>query len=158
MEEQFILKEKSCAFTGHRDLKSDFSLKKLEKEIVSLIKKGVDTFYCGMAVGFDLVVGKIVVSLKNEYPQIKLVACVPFNGQEKYYDGEDKERYYKILDFADEKVVLHETFKKYAYLQRNRYMVDRSNYLIAYLRENKGGTHQTVEYFKKKGEGEIIFI
>ena len=156
--EQIILKEKSCAFTGHRDLKSDFSLKKLEKAILSLIEKGVDTFYCGMAVGFDIESAKIVLSFKKKYEHIKLIACIPFLGQEKYYSLSEKKEYFKILEKADEQVVLNETFKKYAYAQRNRYMADRSFYLIAYLRDEKSGTHQTVEYFKKKGEGEIIFM
>ena len=158
MEQQVILKEKSCAFTGHRSLDVDFSLKKLEKAILSLIEKGVDTFYCGMAVGFDTKAAELVLSLKKKYGHIKLVACVPFKGQEKYYSFSEKEEYFQLLEKADEQVVLHDTFKKYAYWDRNRYMVDRSDYLIAYLRDERSGTHQTVEYFKKKGEGEIIFI
>ena len=35
-------------------------------------------------------------------------------------------------------------------IKRNKFMVDNSNYLVYYLKENKGGTKQTVEYAKKQ--------
>ena len=44
---------KICAFTGHRELEESFSLEKLRKAVETLVEKGVETFYCGMAKGFD---------------------------------------------------------------------------------------------------------
>ena len=59
--------KKSCAFTGHRQLGEDFSLKKLKKSIKTLIEQGVDTFYNGMAMGFDLAAAEMVLILKKKY-------------------------------------------------------------------------------------------
>ena len=33
---------KTCAFTGHRVLEEDFSLKTLKKEVENVVKRGVD--------------------------------------------------------------------------------------------------------------------
>ena len=58
-------KIKSCIFTGHRELGEDFSVKKLKKEIENVIKRGVDTFYNGMAIGFDMFSAETVLKLKK---------------------------------------------------------------------------------------------
>lgn len=157
MEKEITI-EKSCLFTGHRSLREDFDLVGLKRAIFELIKKGVDTFYCGMAVGFDMLAGEEVLKIKEEFPSVKLIACIPFVGQDKYYDEEDKKRYASLLERADEKVIIRDCFSKASYLERNRYMADRAKYMIAYLKEKKGGTAMTVDYFKKKKEVEIYYI
>ena len=44
----------ACALTGHRVLGKGFSRERLEQCLRALIAEGADTFYCGMALGFDL--------------------------------------------------------------------------------------------------------
>ena len=150
---------KTCAFTGHRNLSDDFSVKELDKQIKEVIKKGVDIFYNGMAMGFDLLAAERVLSMKRKFPQIKLVACVPFYGQEKYFIEKDKKRYAKILKKADEVVTLSTTYYEGCLHARNRYMAERGDILIAYCKEEKGGAAYTVKYFHKKyPEREIIFL
>ena len=58
---------KSCVFTGHRELGEDFSVRKLKKEIEKSILKGVEIFYNGMAMGFDLISAECVLKLKKKY-------------------------------------------------------------------------------------------
>lgn len=157
MEKEITI-EKSCLFTGHRSLREDFDLVGLKRAIFELIKKGVDTFYCGMAVGFDMLAGEVILKAREKFPSIKLIACIPFVGQEKYYDEEDKKRYASLLESADERVIISDRFSKASYLKRNRYMADRSKYMIAYLKEKSGGTAMTVDYFKTKKDVEIIYI
>ena len=88
-DETLLSSPKSCAFTGHRYLDGDFSARKLKKEVKKLVENGVEIFYNGMAMGFDLIAAETVLSLKKKYPLIKLVACVPCYGQEKYFSEED---------------------------------------------------------------------
>ncbi len=147
---------KSCAFTGHRELAEDFSARKLKKEIKRMIERGVVTFYNGVAMGFDLIAAELVLELKKKYPHVKLVAHVPCLGQEKYYSGEDKERYAAVLKQADEQVVLFEHYTRGCMHARNRYMVDRADYLIAYCHSEKGGTAYTVQYFLKSHDEENL--
>lgn len=150
---------KTCAFTGHRNLGDDFSVKELDKQIEEVIKKGVEIFYNGMAMGFDLLAAERVLAVKRKFPQIKLIACVPFYGQEKYFSETDKKRYDKILKKADEVMTLSEKYYKGCLHERNRYMAERGDILITYCKEETGGTAYTVKYFKKNfPEREIIFL
>lgn len=148
----------SCAFTGHRFLDESFSLKTLQKEIERLIKEeNVNCFYCGMAMGFDLIAGETIVKLKKKYP-IKLIACVPFYEQEKYFSVKDKIRYFDLLEKCDERLLVSEKYYKGCLLKRNRYMANKSDFLIAYLRKDNGGTAYTVNYFKQKNPDNIIYV
>jgi len=150
---------KVCAFTGHRELPKDFSKKKLKQAVISMIEKGADTFLCGMALGFDLLAAETVLTLKKKYPSIRLVACIPCLDQNKYYSKIDNKRYEKALDKADERAVLAERYFNGCMHQRNKYMAERADALIAYCKKDSGGTYYTVKTFKKLcPEGEILFL
>ena len=150
-------KRKACAFTGHRELFGDFSKTKLKKQIEKLIQEGVLVFFVGMAKGFDLAAAEEVIKLKKKYP-VKLVACIPYYGQEKGYSEKDKKRYVAILKKCDEQVLTTDSYFRGCELVRNKYMVDNATHLIAYLKKDTGGTAYTVKYFKKKKGENIIFI
>jgi len=152
-------KIKICAFTGHRDLGADFQVNLLEKEIENLINLGVDTFLTGMAIGFDLICAETVLSLKEKYKNIKLVACVPFYNQEKSYTEKDKERYAKILSLVDENILLSERYFRGCLHVRNKFMADKADVMVAYLKKDTGGTAWTVKYFQKKYPfSKIVFL
>lgn len=150
---------KSCVFTGHRILEDGFSKRKLKKEVVNAVEQGVETFYNGVAMGFDLIAAETVLGLKKRYPQIKLVACVPCYNQEKNFSVQDKKRYAEVLKKADETVVLSQNYYKGCMFARNRYMADRADCMIAYCHSETGGTAFTVRYFQKKNPtAKITFL
>ncbi|MBQ8323159.1 MAG: DUF1273 family protein [Clostridia bacterium] len=150
---------KTCTFTGHRSLTEDFDYSKLETAVEELVKNGVDTFYNGMAIGFDLLAAETVLGLKARYPQIRLVACVPCYGQEKAFPETDKKRYVEILKRADENVVLAERYFRGCMQVRDRYMADRADVLVTYCKKETGGTAFTVRYFKNKyPQKPILFL
>ena len=161
MNEQITFEKKysynACVFTGHRELDGDFSVENLRKTIENFIKKGVNTFYTGMAKGFDLIAAEIVLEFKKKY-DVRLIACIPYYGQERGFTQEDKKRYACILKKCDEKVLISEFYYKGCLLQRNRYMADRSDCMIAYLKKKSGGTAYTVNYFKTHQAGAIEFV
>ncbi len=140
------VKLKSCAFTGHRNLEEDFSEKKLLKVVKALVKEGVETFYCGMAEGFDLYAAEAVLECKKKNPNIKLVACIPCARQSSGYQPMNKERYAAILPQADEKVQFTEGYFNGCMLLRNRYMIDHADIVVAYFKVPHGGTAYTVKY------------
>lgn len=150
---------KNCVFTGHRDLGEDFSKKKLKKTIEEVILQGVDTFYNGMAIGFDLIAAECVLSFTKKYPQVKLIACVPCYGQEKYFSEADKKRYVKILKKAHETVTLSDHYYQGCMQNRDKYMVERADVMIAYCKKTTGGAAYTVKLFLKAyPDGMIYFI
>lgn len=161
--EQIFIKtnesKKTCAFTGHRELQEDFSLKELKKQIKRLIEEGVEIFYNGMARGFDLISAKAVLAFRRKYKHIKLIACIPCFEQERGYTDKEKKEYAKILKKVDEKVMVSERYFNGCMQLRDRYMADRADVLVTYCKRKTGGTAYTVNYFKKiKPFHEIIFL
>lgn len=147
---------RSAAFTGHRET-AEGETPNLEKTVISLIERGVKTFYCGMAKGFDLIAAECVISLKEKYPDISLIACVPCYGQEKNYSEKDKKRYVQILSKCTQNILVSENYFKGCMQKRNRYMADNADVLVAHLKKEKGGTAYTVNYFLKKNK-EIFYV
>lgn len=157
--DEIIPAVKTCVFTGHRILSEDFSLKATEKAVETVIKKGVDTFYNGMAMGFDLSSAEIVLKLKKKYPQIRLIACIPFYGQEKNFPEKDKKRYCEILKKADEQILLSDTYYRGCLHKRDLYMAERGDCMIAYCKKSTGGAAYTVRCFQKVcPNGEILYL
>ena len=149
-------KIKSVAFTGHRETKIN-EVENLLNTLVSLIERGARVFYCGMAKGFDLFAAECVLSLKETYPDISLIACIPCYGQEKAYSEADKKRYVQILSKTTQNILVSENYFKGCMQKRNRYMADRADVLVAHLKKDAGGTAYTVNYFLKKNK-EIIYV
>ncbi|MBQ8196982.1 MAG: DUF1273 family protein [Clostridia bacterium] len=147
---------KTCAFTGHRTLGADINERKIKTEIKKLIKDGFDTFLCGMAIGFDITAGKIIAKLKKKN-NLKLIACIPCENQSSRYDKKQKEDYDYILSVADDVVLISKEYTPSCMQKRNIYMVDRCSVVLAYLRQERGGTVNTVKYAKKVGK-EVIVI
>ena len=140
----------SCAFTGHRKLDKEFSPQKLLTEIERLIQFGVTDFYNGMAMGFDLLAAECVLLFKKRYPSIRLIACIPCYGQERYFSEEDKARYIHLLKVADKKLILSENYYKGCMQVRDQYMIDHTDILLAYCKKDTGGAAYTVKYCQKK--------
>lgn len=139
-----------CAVTGHRVLSSDFSKEELRAALRALAAASVRTFLCGMALGFDLLCAEEVLLLREELP-VRLVACIPCADQAARYPKSARERYERILDRCDERAVLHECYCDGCMFERNRYMVDRADLLLAYYTGRRGGTKYTVGYAEKRG-------
>ncbi len=164
------MREKSCCFTGHRPSKLSWGYNeedseclrlktKLRKVIEGKIKEGVRIFYTGMAQGVDIWAAEAVLLLREIYPNngIRLIAVIPHEEQAKYWSKEYQDRYFKILAVVDEKIILYPHYTRSCMHERNRYMVERSKYLIAVFGGEQGGTSSTIDYARKRGL-EIVSI
>ena len=140
-----------CALTGHRELPEKFDVNKLYDLLEQTVRDGYDTFYCGMAKGFDLLALDCLVSLGRKYP-LKLIACIPYLGQDRKYTEKEKEKYTSLLEWCDEKKVFSTHYFNGCCQTRDRYMVDEADIVVAYCTRDKGGTAYTVAYAKKKGK------
>lgn len=138
--------KKTCSFTGHREVKDDLDIGLLNNTVKDFIEEGYDTFLSGMAMGFDLIAASVVLNLKKDYPNIKLIACVPCSDQERYFSAAEKKKYNYIIERCDEVKTLSPHFYRGCMQARDRFMVDNSSLVIAYRRTNTGGTHYTVKY------------
>lgn len=151
IEQVYINKKYTCGITGHRRINQMLDKKKVEERLKNIILNyGVDTFLIGMAVGFDTFCFNVLDQMKREI-NLRIIACVPCLDQDKNFNFFQKSEYQKLLKKADEIIVLSEEYTPYCMLKRNRFIVDNSSVLLAYLKEEKGGTKYTVDYAEKKG-------
>lgn len=135
-----------CAFSGHRNLNDGgFDDGLLERVILNLVKTGTHTFYCGMALGFDLAAAEKVLEIKKNYA-VRLVACLPCGGQAEVFSAKAKKRYEDILSDCDAVITLAPEYYTGCMHRRNRFMVDNCDTLVCYLRKSSGGTSYTVNY------------
>lgn len=155
MEKLFLSKEQSVAFTGHRFIpygKLPILKAALQNVIIELYAKGYNNYYCGMAMGFDLLSAEVILSLKTEYKELRLIAVVPYRSQDERFSFTDKKRYRSILNRADETIILREDYCQGCLLRRNDYVLAHSNQVIAYFDgENKGGTFYTCRNAQAEG-------
>lgn len=143
---------KACAFSGHRETEKNFDRSALRKAILRLLELGAETFYCGMAMGFDLIAAEEVLEIKKRFPSVRLSACVPCAEQEKFFPPEEKKKYREILERCDERVVLSDRYYRGCMLKRNDYMEKNADALIAYCRKKTGGTAYTRNLFLKRNK------
>ena len=146
---------KSVCFSGHRIVpfaKQNEIMRLLRNEITKSYNEGYRCFYCGMAIGFDLLAAKATFSLKSELPQIKIIAVLPFREQNEKWNEKNKQEYETILKKVDDVIIVSDHYHQRCFLQRNDYMVQRSSRLIAlYDGKFKGGTFYTYRKAKSLG-------
>ena len=149
----------SVCFSGHRNVpfgKQKELKQRLKSEIAKAYVDGFRCFYCGMAMGFDLLAAEAALSLQSELRDLQVVAVVPFRGQTARWSKEAQSKYNSILRIVDDVVVLSERYYNGCLLKRNDYMVNHSSRLIAYHNgTDKGGTFYTV---KKAGQNGLKVV
>ncbi|WP_064976588.1 SLOG family protein [Alistipes provencensis] len=140
----------SVAFSGHRTYCGD-AADALRRTVGELYARGFRTFLSGMAVGFDLAAAEAVLELRDRMPGIRLVAAVPFRGQEVRFPQSDRECYGRVLAAADAVEVLSPVYHRGCYAVRNDFLVDNARVLVAWYDGSPGGTHYTVRRALRRG-------
>lgn len=145
-----------CAFTGHRTLSMDSQKQVcalLRQLVPTLLSRGIDTFYFGGALGFDTVAAECLHGLRDrDRLPIRTVIAVPCRDQDSRWNAAQVQRYRRMLADANHVVILSESHYAGCMLERNQYMVDRANTLIAFYQPGRrGGTEYTVHYARRLG-------
>ena len=156
---------KSCCFTGYRPEKSPFPYdeknaeylrfeNKLIEVLATTLSDGYDTFYCGGAMGFDLLAAELLLIFRRNNT-FRLVMVLPFRAQAANFPPEWKRRYENVLSQADEIIYTSEKYHNRCYAERNEYMVDKSERVVAFCDGKSGGTLNTLRYARRKGRNII---
>ena len=158
-------KHKTCCVTGHRPggfpwnyhdkncSEQKAYLKAMHDLIEKLVsREGYDYFICGGAIGVDTDFAETVLALKEKYPHIQLEIAVPCENQDLKWSDADKAKHREVLDRADVVTVLSKHYTRFCMQRRNQYMVDKSDYAIAFWnsKTKKGGTYNTIKYIERK--------
>ncbi len=148
------MREKTCCFTGRRKIppeQYESIARRLRIEVRRLIERGIIYFGAGGALGFDTMAALTVLSLKAEYPQIRLILVLPCPEQTRGWKSEDIAVYENIKVQCDKFVYTSQSYTGGCIMVRNRHLVDHSSICICYLSEPTGGTAYTVKYARSKG-------
>ena len=145
-------RKKICCFTGHRKIDGE-SMQMLsillDKALESLISNGVTVFRTGGAMGFDTLAALKVIELRTKDQNIRLELFLPCREQANKWDKLSREYYEYILSKADSVTYVRENYQRGCMLERNRRMVDGSDFCIGYCTLEKGGSAYTLNYAKK---------
>ena len=153
----------AVAFTGPRpeklgNINAAQLIAALDAEIRRAVSDGYDTFYSGMSRGIDMTAARLILDMKKKRRSIQLCCAIPFEGQQSRWSRHDKTEYEHLCRQADRTVIVSGTASRGAYLDRNIWMVDHCDRLIAvYDGISGGGTGCTVAYAEKMGVN-VIYI
>ena len=134
-----------CSFCGHR-ICSEHLRNKIKELVTDLIvNHRVDTFYSGGMGNFDNMCESVVRELKKEYTKIKLYLILPYMIQNLNNDPEYYRYNYDDVIIPD----IGDVHYKRAIPERNKWLVDNSDYMICLINRTFGGAYTTYEYAKK---------
>lgn len=149
------LRTRTCCFTGHRDIaEADKIMIETQAEAViqELYNKGVCFFGVGGAIGFDTMMAELLFRLREEsLPDIKVILVYPFDGFTNRWNEAHKELYTVLLPKYDKVVCVERHPSRYAFLTRDRHLVNHSAYCVAYCMRDTGGTAYTMKFAQKQG-------
>lgn len=146
---------KTACFIGHRKINETDELKeKIYNTVEDLIvNKAVTTFLFGSRSKFDSLCKKIVTELQEKYPNIKRV----YIRAESEHISQDYKEY--LLEGCDDTYYPEKISgsDRAAYVERNKIMIDKSDYCIFYYDENylppkrKNNRRELFDYQPKSG-------
>ena len=130
---------------GHRQIDNQLVVEeKLNKIVCELLRtKEYVEFYIGRNGEFDVIAASVIKRAQKriETNNSSLILVLPY----KVKDMEYYENYYDELTLPIEP----KTHFKEAIAKRNRWLVDNTDMLIAFVENSKGGAYQCLEYAKK---------
>ena len=141
----------TCFFIGHRDAPDS-----LAPELDALVERhiaeyDVREFVVGRYGSFDALAASAVKRAKTRHPDVRLVYLRP------YHPAERPEKTPSGFDGSFYPPGMERVPRKLAIVRANRYMVDNSDFLIAYA-WHPGNARELVEYAKKREQRGLIAV
>lgn len=141
---------KVCSFIGHREVYQYDINERIKTAITDILQTDEEfVFYSGGMGAFDEKCSLIVNECKHRYRhlRVKHILVLPYmtnkiNAKGKYYES-----LFDSILIPEELLGCH---YKAAIKRRNEWMVDRSNFLIAYVYREHGGAFATLKYAEKQ--------
>lgn len=113
----------------------------------SLIEQGAVTFYLGGYGAFDGLAASVLREQKKRYPQIELVLVLAYLNDRRDTSGYDRTVYPPLETVP----------RRFAISHRNRWMVEVSDVVVAYVLHDWGGAATTLRYAKQKKKKILLF-
>ena len=138
----------TVTFCGHSEVANPESVRVwLYETAEKLIEVDADLFLLGGYGAFDRMAAGVVAELRKKYPQIQSVLVKPYLDREMDESGYDWTVYPGLENVP----------RRFAISHRNRYMVDKADFVVAYVTHSWGGAAQTLEYANQKKKSIIQY-
>ena len=142
----------TCFFIGHREAPETL-MGELTAEVERLIiEYGVTDFVVGRYGRFDTLAAKCVKAAKKRHPEVTLTLLLPYHPYDRPTPtppGFDGTFYPPGMEIVP---------KRAAIVRANQYMVENSDYLIAYVWHLVSNARDLLEYARKLEKREQIKI
>ncbi|CUQ41992.1 Uncharacterised protein [Flavonifractor plautii] len=142
--------QKSCFFIGHRETPEEIYPVLCAAVEEHIVRYGVTEFIVGRYGCFDGLAAKAVKTAKQTHPEVELTLLLPYHPAERPIpvpDGFDSTYYPPGMENVPRKVAI---------VRANRYMVDHTDFLIAYAWHPASNARDLLEYARKReGKGLI---
>ena len=136
------------AFIGHRTINASYTHERKLEDIVKKMlhnKKYVE-FYLGRNGDFDILAASVIKCAQSSlgHENSSLILVQPYAMKDDVYF----EKFYDEISYP----ISNKTHHKAAITERNKWMIDNADFLIAYVELNRnGGAMTTLKYAQKKG-------
>ena len=143
---------KICFLIGHRDTPKEVFPVLQQTVRRHITEYGVTEFLVGHYGRFDQMAKGAVLSAKEDFPQIKLTLLTP------YYSPQNPGEMLPGFDSILYPPGMERVPKRLAIVRANRYAVDCSRYLIAYISHPASNARNVLEYARQRERRGLIFI
>lgn len=140
-------------FCGHANF---FKSEEYEQKILTFLEEKIGDqpadLYLGGYGDFDSFAYDCCRKYQETHPKVSLVFVTPYLDVEYQKNHLDHQRTrYDSMIYPE----IEDKPKRYAILYRNKYMVEKADYVVAYVSRNWGGAYQTYKHAKRRGK--LIF-
>ena len=134
----------TCTFFGHRQCSGEIK-PHLQQTIIDLIKNhNVDTFYVGNQGNFDKIVISVLTELAKQYDYIHYHIVLAYLPSQQVSASECCNTVYPEG--------IETVPKRFAISWRNKWMIQKSDYVITYIVYSWGGAAKFAELSKRAGK------
>ena len=134
----------TCFFIGHREA-PDALLPMLEEAVERhIVEYGVTDFMVGNYGHFDALAARAVIDAKKRHPEVTLTLLLPYHPFDRPIptpEGYDGTFYPPGMETVP---------RRAAIVRANRYMVDHSSHLIAYVWHTASNARDILEYAQRR--------
>ncbi|MBM6721560.1 hypothetical protein [Pseudoflavonifractor phocaeensis] len=146
------MQKKTCFFIGHREAPDSILPTLIDEVERHITGYGVNSFVVGHYGQFDALAGQAVIEAKKRHPGVSLFMLLPYQTYGRSAtppEGFDNTFY----PFGTERVP-----KRAAIPKANQYMVDHSDFLIAYVWHAASNSRKILEAALKRQERGLMRV
>ena len=133
----------ACTFFGHRDCPESIKPALFSAIEHLIISNGVRTFYVGNQGNFDRLTASVLRDIKALHPDVEYCVVLAYLPQKAYSDNTEITVYPEGIEIVP---------RRFAIDFRNRWMVEKSDYVITCVNRSFGGAAKSKNYAEKHGK------